>query len=141
MANKRSLNRVILLGNVGKEPEVNHVTSLDRDVAKFSLATTEVYLDKKDNKWKDTTQWHNIVAWGYLAQKVEKKVKSGTMLAIEGKVTYRKWKDKHDQDRWKTEIVADSISVIENGKKNGNGDHENNGDIPPDGIPYDAPPM
>ena len=113
MANKRSLNRVILVGNVGRDPEITHIPNLDRDVAKFSLATTEVFMDKATNQFQDTTEWHNIVAWGYTAKKVERQVSKGSLVLVEGKLKTRKWKDQNDQDRWSTEIRADSVTVLE----------------------------
>lgn len=113
MANKRSLNRVILVGNVGKDPEITHIPNLDRDVAKFSLATTEVFMDKATNQFQDYTEWHNIVAWGFTAKKVERQVSKGSLVLVEGKLKTRKWKDQNDQDRWSTEIRAESVTVLE----------------------------
>ena len=113
MANKRSLNRVILVGNVGRDPEITHIPNLDRDVAKFSMATTEVFMDKATNQFQDTTEWHNIVAWGFIAKKVERQVSKGSLVLVEGKLKTRKWKDQNDQDRWSTEIRADSVTVLE----------------------------
>ena len=113
MANKRSLNRVILVGHVGRDPEITHIPNLDKDVAKFSLATTEVFMDKATNQFQDSTEWHNIVAWGFTAKKVERQVSKGTLVLVEGKIKTRKWKDQNDQDRWSTEIRADSVTVLE----------------------------
>jgi single-strand DNA-binding protein len=113
MANKRSLNRVVLVGNVGREPEITHIPSLAKDVAKFSMVTTEVFMDKKTNQFQDITDWHNIVAWGWLAKKVERDVHKGSLVLVEGKIKTRKWKDKNDQDRWTTEIAADNIVSLE----------------------------
>jgi single-strand DNA-binding protein len=113
MANKRSLNRVILVGHVGKNPEITHVPNLDKDVAKFSMATTEVFMDKATNQFQDSTEWHNIVAWGFTAKKVERQVSKGSLVLVEGKIKTRKWKDQNDQDRWSTEIRADSVTVLE----------------------------
>jgi single-strand DNA-binding protein len=123
MANKRSLNRVILVGNVGKDPGITHIPNLDRDVAKFSMATTEVFMDKATNQFQDTTEWHNIVAWGYTAKKVERQVSKGSLVLVEGKIKTRKWKDQNDQDRWTTEIRADSVTVLErSNREKGMGD-------------------
>ncbi|NIM15685.1 MAG: single-stranded DNA-binding protein [Candidatus Aminicenantes bacterium] len=113
MANKRSLNRVILVGNVGKDPEITHIPSLDKDVAKFSLATTEVFMDRNTNQFQDYTEWHNIVAWGWAAKKVERGVSKGSLVLVEGKLKTRKWKDQNDQERRTTEIRADSVTVLE----------------------------
>lgn len=113
MANKRSINRVILVGSVGRDPEITHVPSLSKDVAKFSMATTEVFMDKATNEFKDQTEWHNIVAWGWTAKKVEKNVHKGTLVLVEGKIKTRKYKDKNDQERYFTEIAADTVVPLE----------------------------
>jgi single-strand DNA-binding protein len=112
MGHVRSLNRVIIVGRVGRDPEITHIPSLEKDVAKFSIATTEGYMNK-NNEWKDITEWHNIVAWGWNAKKVEKNVNRGAMVLIEGKIKSRKWKDKNDQDRKTTEIHVDNLVVLE----------------------------
>ena len=86
MANKRSLNRVILVGNVGRDPEITHIPSLAKDVAKFSMATTEVFMDKKTNQFQDHTEWHNVVAWGWTAKKIERDIHKGSLVLVEGKI-------------------------------------------------------
>lgn len=117
MSQVRSLNRVILVGRAGKDPEVTVVASSGRQLAKFSLATNEGYFDKNSNAWKDLpTEWHNIVAWGPLAQKVEKSVGKGDMVLVEGSIRTRKWQDKNGQDRWNTDIQADNIIVLDRRK-------------------------
>jgi len=113
MANKRSLNRVILIGTAGRDPEITHIPSLDKDVAKFSIATTEVWMDKNSNQFQEQTEWHNIVAWGAIAKKVERTVSKGTLVLVEGKLKTRKWKDQNDQEHRTTEIMADSIVGLE----------------------------
>jgi single-strand DNA-binding protein len=113
MANKRSLNRVILVGNVGRDPEVTHIPNLDKDVAKFSVATTEVFMDRNSNQFQETTEWHNIVAWGWTAKKVERDVSKGKLVLVEGKIKTRKWKDQNDQERRSIEIIADSVTPLE----------------------------
>ena len=117
MSQVRSLNRVILVGRAGKDPEVTVVASSGRQLAKFSLATNEGYFDKNSNAWKDLpTEWHNIVAWGPLAQKVEKSVGKGDMVLVEGSIHTRKWQDKNGQDRWNTDIQADNVIVLDRRK-------------------------
>ena len=110
MSQVRSLNRVILVGRTGRDPEVTVMPNSGQQLAKFSLATNEGYFDKNNNAWKDLpTEWHNIVAWRALAQKVEKGVGKGDLLLVEGSIRTRKWKDKSGQDRSTTEIQADNI--------------------------------
>lgn len=111
MANKRSLNKVILIGNVGRDPEITHIPNLAKDVAKFSLATTEVYKDK-NNQFQENTEWHNIVAWGFVAQRVERSVKKGCMVMVEGSLRTRKWQDRDGQERRTTEIQAAAVVVL-----------------------------
>lgn len=107
-----SVNKVILLGFVGKDPEVRHLS--DTKVANFSLATTESYTSKSGEK-VSTTEWHNIVVWRGLAEIVEKYVRKGSQLYIEGKIFTRTWDDKDGLKHYRTEIQADTIQMI--GKK------------------------
>jgi single-strand DNA-binding protein len=117
MSQVRSLNRVILVGRVGKTPEITVVASTSRQLAKFSMATNEGYYDQGSSAWKDLpTEWHNIVAWGPLAQKVEKSLGKGDMVLVEGRIHTRKWQDKNGQDRWNTDIQADNITVLDRRK-------------------------
>ena len=113
------VNKVILLGNVGKDPEIQHLEG-GVSVARFPLATTESYKDKNGNK-TEQTEWHNIVAWRGLADVVEKIIKKGVQVYIEGKIRTRKREDKDNNIRYITEIIADVITVT--GKRN-----ENNSD-------------
>jgi len=119
MANKKSLNRVVLVGNVQpREPEVSHIPSLNKDVAKFTLVTAEVYMDK-NNQWQENSEWHNIVAWGFNAKKVEKNISRGSLVLIEGKIKSRKWQDKNGQDRRTTEIIADTVVPLDKSRQGG----------------------
>jgi len=111
MANKRSLNMVALLGNVGRDAEITNIPSLDKDVAKFSLATTEVWKDKGGEFQEDTT-WHDIVAWGHQARKAEKHARKGACLMIEGKLKTEKWQDRDGVERRRTVIQAENITLI-----------------------------
>ncbi len=122
MSQVRSLNRVILVGRTGKDPEITVIASSGRQLGKFSLATNEGYFDKNSNGWKELpTEWHNIVAWGPLAQKIEKSVGKGDMVLVEGSIRTRKWKDKNGQDRSTTDIQADNIIVLDRRKDNAPG--------------------
>lgn len=105
-----SLNKVMLIGNVGKDPDIRNLES-GAVVANFTLATTERYKDKNGN-WQDQTEWHNIVCWRALAERVEKYVKRGTQLFVEGKIRTREWVDQSEQKRYTVEILADSIQLL-----------------------------
>ena len=105
-----SVNKVILIGNVGQDPEVRH---LDKDVtvANFSLATSESYTAKNGEK-VTTTEWHNIVVWRGLAKVVEQYVNKGDKLYIEGRIRTRSWDDKDGNKRYTTEIYADNLEML-----------------------------
>ena len=100
------MNKVILKGNVGKDPQVNRFDN--GQVAKFSLATSESYTDKKGEKITDT-QWHNIVFWGKVVDPIEKYVHKGDQLIVEGKIVYRSWDDKEGVTHYGTEVVCNNF--------------------------------
>ena len=108
------VNKVILIGNVGKDPEVK---ILDNGVyvANFPLATTEVY--KKDGQRTEQTEWHNIVLWRGLAEVTEKIVRKGATVYIEGKLKSRTWEDKDKIKRYSVEIVADVLTMLSSKKE------------------------
>ncbi|MFV0483770.1 MAG: single-stranded DNA-binding protein [Bacteroidales bacterium] len=109
------VNKVILVGNVGQEPEVRHLDN-NVSVASFSLATSETY--SKDNERVTTTEWHNIVAWRALADITEKYIHKGSQLYIEGRLRNRSYDDKDGVKKYRTEIFADTIRLL--GKKEDN---------------------
>jgi single-strand DNA-binding protein len=112
----KSVNKVILVGNVGKDPEVKYSPS-GTPVAKFSLATNEKYKDRSD-EWQERTEWHNIVAWQRLAEIVGEYVKKGAKLYIEGKLQTSSWEDRESgTKKYRTEIIARDIVLL--------GPHEN----------------
>lgn len=106
-----SVNKAILLGRVGKDPEVR--TAGESKVASFTLATTEKYKDSKTGEWKENTEWHNIVCWRNTAELAEKYVQKGMLLYIEGKLRTRSWDDKDGNKRYVTEIIAESMQFLE----------------------------
>jgi single-strand DNA-binding protein len=109
-----SVNKVILIGNLGTDPEVRHLEG-GNTVAQFRLATNEFYKDKQGNR-VERTEWHNIVAWRGLAEMVEKYVKKGQSIYVEGKIRTRQYQDKDQQTRYVTEIVADEITMLGSGR-------------------------
>jgi single-strand DNA-binding protein len=110
------VNKVILVGNLGKDPEVRHLEG-GTAVANFTLATTETYKDKAGNR-QEQTEWHNIVVWRGLADIAEKFLKKGMTIYLEGKLRSRSWDDKEGNKRYTTEIVADTFTML--GKKENN---------------------
>ncbi len=106
-----SVNKVILIGHLGKDPEVRRLEGGSM-VATFSIATSEVYLDRVSGIKKEVTDWHDIVVWRGLAEIAEKYVKKGYKVYVEGKLKKRSWQDKEGFTRYTTEIIADELQVI-----------------------------
>lgn len=106
-----SVNKAILIGNVGKDPEVRPVSG--NKVANFTLATSEKAYTKNDGtQVQERTEWHNIVVWGKLADVCEKYVRKGSKLYIEGKIRSRTYDDKQGQERKVTEIIVDNMEML-----------------------------
>ena len=105
------INKVILVGNLGRDPEVRHLES-GATVATFTMATNENYRDKS-GEWQTVTQWHNIVAWRYLAEMAERSLKKGSLVYVEGKLTNRKYQDKDGNDKYITEVVANVMRSLD----------------------------
>ena len=116
------VNRVILIGNLGKDPEIRSLEGGVK-VANFSLATTESYKGKNGEK-VDQTEWHNIVLWRGLAEVAENYLKKGNSIYIEGKIRTRDWTDKDGNKRYTTEIIADNMVML--GGRRGQSDSGNN---------------
>ncbi len=109
----------MLIGNVGRDPEVRYLDgqSGNAKVATFTLATTERYRDR-NGETRENTEWHNIVAWRATADVIERFVKKGTQLYIEGRLRTRSWDDQTGNKRYTTEIIADNVQLL--GKKSDN---------------------
>lgn len=105
------LNKVTLIGRLGKDPEVRHLDS-GKVNAQFSIATTETYMDKTSNEKKELTDWHNIVCWGKNAEIAEKYLKKGALIHVEGKIRTRSYDDKEGQKRYVTEIIVDRFLML-----------------------------
>jgi single-strand DNA-binding protein len=110
------VNKVILIGNLGKDPEVRHLDN-GASVANFSIATTETYKDRNSGERVEQTEWHNIVLWRGLAEVAEKYLKKGDSVFIEGKLRTRSW-EKDGVTRYTTEVVGDQMTML-GGKKGG----------------------
>lgn len=110
----RGLNKVTLIGNLGKDPEIQQLEG-NLSVAKFSLATTEVYKDKNGQAHYET-EWHSVVLWRSLAEVASKFLHKGSLVYIEGKLKTRMFEDKEGKTRYVTEIVADQLIMLD--KKN-----------------------
>jgi len=108
------INKVILVGNLGKDPEVRYLEG-GTAVANFPIATSETYKDRNSGEKKTSTEWHNIVLWRGLAEISEKYLKKGMQVYIEGKLRTRQWQDKDGNNRYTTEVVGDNLQML--GKK------------------------
>lgn len=105
------VNKVILIGNLGRDPEIKELESGTK-IAKFSLATNENFKDR-NGEWQQRTEWHNIVLWSNLAERAEKYLHKGSMIFIEGKLGTRKWQDENGNDRYTTEVTGLSFRILD----------------------------
>ena len=131
-----SVNKAILIGNLGADPEIRY-TSGGQGVANFRIATNRVYNDRNGQR-QEQTEWHNIVAWGKLAEICERYLKKGSSVYIEGRIQTRSWEDQSGQRRWTTEIVAQQMTMLGSGA-GARGDFER-GETAPMDEEYTGPP-
>lgn len=115
-----SVNKVILIGNLGKDPETRYLPSGDA-VTNITVATTESWKDKKSGDKQEHTEWHRISFFGRQAEIAGEYLKKGSPVYIEGRIRTRKWQDKEGQDRYSTEIVADRMQLL-GGRGSGGGE-------------------
>lgn len=130
-----SLNKVILIGNLGKDPETRYAPSGDA-ICNVTIATSETWKDKATGEKKEQTEWHRVVFFGRLAEIAAQYLRKGSQVYVEGRLQTRKWQDKEGQDRYTTEIRADEMKML--GSRQGAG-----GDAPMrqyEGGGYDAAP-
>lgn len=106
------VNKVILIGNLGADPEVRHLQN-GAAVANFRIATSETYKDRQTGEKREQTEWHAIVAWRGLAEIVEKYLRKGSKVYVEGKLRTRQWQDKDGNTRYTTEIHADEMTMLD----------------------------
>ncbi len=119
------VNKVILLGRLGKDPELRY-SSAQLPIASFSLATSERKKDQSGN-WGEHTEWHNVVVFGKTAENCANYLKKGSEAYLEGRIQTRKWQDKEGKDRWTTEIVGNTVQFV--GGRSG-GDYASSGPAP-----------
>src|SRR5512137_1025149 len=122
-----SLNKVMLIGNLGKDPEVRYTAS-GAAVASFSIATSDK-IKNKNGEWEDKTEWHNIVLWNKLAEIAKEYLTKGKTVYIEGRLQTRKWQDRDGKDRYTTEIVGEKMQMLSTkGEGGGRGGGSRGGD-------------
>lgn len=114
-----TVNKVILVGNLGADPEVR-TTNSGSSVANLRLATTERTKDR-DGNWTDQTEWHRVVCFGRTAENVGRFLSKGRQVYVEGRIQTNKWTDKDGQDRYTTEIIANQIRFLQGGNRDGGG--------------------
>lgn len=116
------VNRVILIGNLGRDPEVRRLEN-GAMVAKFPIATNENYKDR-NGEWQQQTEWHDIVVWRTLAERAENTLKKGMAVYVEGKLTHRTWQDQEGNNRKTTEVVASYFRILSSagGRRDESGD-------------------
>jgi single-strand DNA-binding protein len=135
----RGVNRVMLIGNLGKDPDLQYLEG-NIAVAKFPLATTETFKDKSGNLVSQT-EWHTVVLWRGLAELAQKYLHKGSLVFIEGRLRTRNWEDKDKNRRFSTEIVGDNLVMLDKRKENGTdlptAEHHQDDSSTPD-ISFDA---
>lgn len=119
------VNKVIIVGNLGRDPEVRHTPS-GAQVCSFPVATSESYTDRNTNERREITEWHNVVVWRRLAEIAEKYLEKGSQVYIEGKIRTRSWDDENGQKRYATEIVGDIMQLL--GRASDNPGYQANSD-------------
>ncbi len=122
----RGINRVMLIGNLGKEPEIQYLEG-NIAVAKFPLATTETYKDK-NGALISQTEWHNVVLWRGLAELSQKHLHKGSLVYVEGRLRTRNWEDKDKTRRFSTEIVVDNLVMLDKRKDVPDGNLQDSGE-------------
>ena len=107
----RGINKVILVGNLGADPETRYMPS-GGAVTNMRIATSESWKDKQTGEQKDRTEWHNVAMFGRLAEIAAEYLRKGSQVYVEGKLRTRKWQDKDGNDRWTTEVIADEMQML-----------------------------
>ncbi len=118
-----SVNKVILIGRLGKDPEVRKINATTT-VCNFPLATNESYKNQ-DGSYTEQTEWHNIVMWRGVAERAERILKKGNTIFVEGKLRTRSWEDKEGNKRYTTEIVVENFQLLEKRESTGTNNSEN----------------
>ena len=119
---RRGVNKVILLGNVGSDPELKYTTN-GTGVSNFSIATNETWMDKDTKEPQQRTEWHRIVAWNRLAEICNQYLKKGSKVYIEGRLQTRSWEGQDGQKRYTTEIVAGEMQMLDSREDGGEGNY------------------
>ena len=133
----RGINKVILIGNLGSDPEVRH-TQGGNAVANISLATSETWRDKTTGETRENTEWHRVVMFGRLGEIAGEYLKKGSKVYVEGRLQTRKWQDRDGNDRYTTEIIGNEMQMLDSRGGGGSGFDDAPSQSAP---PMDAPPQ
>jgi single-strand DNA-binding protein len=131
----RGVNKVIVVGNLGNDPETKYMPS-GSAVTNLSVATNESWKDKQTGEQKERTEWHRVAMFGRLAEIAAEYLRKGSMVYVEGKLRTRKWQDQQGNDRYTTEIIADEMQML--GGRSGAGAPAMGDSGPPPGPPSSA---
>ncbi len=118
------VNKVILIGNLGADPEIRYTPQGNVPVANLRIATSDRWQDKSSGEWQERTEWHRVVAWRHLAERAERFLQKGKQVYVEGRLETRKWQDRDGNDRYTTEVVARDLMILgrrEEGEGGGQG--------------------
>ena len=134
---RRGVNKVILIGNVGSDPELKYTTS-GAGVTNFSVATNETWTDKNTGERQERAEWHRIVAWGKLAEICNQYLRKGSKVYIEGRLQTRSWEGQDGQKRYTTEIVAGEMQMLDSREDAGGGGQQKQPAAAPSGAQQGA---
>ena len=134
----RGINKVIIVGNLGADPETRYMPS-GSAVTNLSIATSEQWKDKQTGEQKERTEWHKVAMFNRLAEIAAEYLRKGSQVYIEGKLRTRKWQDRDGNDRWTTEVIADEMQML--GSRGGGGSAPMSSDSGPGGGPSGGPPQ
>jgi single-strand DNA-binding protein len=136
---QRGINKVILIGNLGSDPETRHMPNGDA-VATLRIATSETWKDKNSGETKEQTEWHQVVCYRKLAEIAGEYLRKGAKVYVEGRLRTRKWQDKNGQDRYSTEIIADQMQMLDRASGQNGGQQNAQGGVnapPQSGYDFD----
>ena len=134
----RGINKVIIVGNLGADPETRYMPS-GSAVTNLSVATSEQWKDKQTGEQKERTEWHKVAMFNRLAEIAAEYLRKGSQVYIEGKLRTRKWQDRDGNDRWTTEVIADEMQML--GGRGGGGSAPMSSDSGPGGGSSGGPPQ
>jgi len=141
-----SVNKVIIIGNLGVDPEIKYTSNGNVPVASLRIATSERWQDKSSGEWQEKTEWHRVTAWRHLAERAERYLAKGKQVYVEGKLETRKWQDRDGNDRYTTEIIARDLMILgrreeSEGGQGGQRGYSGGDDRQGGGESFNPPPM